>query len=135
MTRNRMGAALVVMGLLALSGWVVTDAVLGQQAVQIKAQAVVAQPIGPGGGVMQPFPGDKDPTKGVGGSAAAQLSSVKIIESSEHRRVIIVARDCIRDKVWDEGVTLLQTLLDSKEDHYVQVRDSDAQGRETVRWT
>src|ERR1043166_7084251 len=140
MIRHRLLAGLVVGSLLGLSGWVITDGVRAQQAEQAKAQQVVAQPaiaIQPGGGlVAQPFPGDKDPNvKGTGGSAAAQLSSIKIIESSEHRRVLNVARDCIRDKAWEEGVQLLQTLLDAKEDHYVQVRDRDAQGRETVRWT
>src|SRR5437899_2600235 len=113
MTRDRFWAALVIVGLLGLSGWVITDGVFGQQAVQVKAQAVVAQPLGgPGGGIMQP-PFGKEGTKDPGGSAASQLSSIKIIESSEHRRVINVARDCVRDKAWEEGVTLLQTLLDS----------------------
>jgi outer membrane protein assembly factor BamB/tetratricopeptide (TPR) repeat protein len=130
MTRNRLVAGLVVCGLLGVFGWAVTDVVLGQQ---IEVKQAIAQPgvvIQPGG-IMQPV----DPGKTTGGSAASQLSSIKIIESSEHRRVINVARDCVRDKAWEEGVTLLQTLLDSKEDHYVQVRDKDAQGRETTRWT
>src|SRR6516164_8174441 len=94
MRRNRLWAAAVVLGLLGLSGWVITEGVFGQETVQVKAQAVVAQPIGgpgAGGRIMQPL--GKDDTKGAGGSAASQLSSIKIIESSEHRRVINVARD------------------------------------------
>lgn len=87
--------------------------------------------IGPGGRPMPGQPGQ--PTKG--GSSAAGLSSIKIVEKSEFRQVINVARDCVKDKDWAQAVKALQTVLDSKEDHYVQVRDDDATGRQTMRWT
>lgn len=78
-------------------------------------------------------PVNGQPTKN--GSSAAGLSSIKIVEKSEFRQVINVARDCVKDKDWPQAVKALQTVLDSKEDHYVQVRDSDATGRQTLRWT
>jgi outer membrane protein assembly factor BamB len=126
MTSQRLWTGLVAGGMLALIGWVVTDGVVGQ-VIQI-------------GGGLQPaggpngMPVAKD-ANGVGSSLASQLSSVKIIEKSELRQAINVARDCVRDKAWEEGVTVLQSLLDNKEDHYVQVRDRDAHGREMLRWT
>ena len=109
MTRQRLWAAFVAGGMLGLIALIVTDTVVGQQVV---GQAV-AQPAVIG----QPFPGDqppgKEPAKGPGGSIAAQLSSVKIIEKSEFRQVINVARDCVKDKAWEDGVTDLQALLDN----------------------
>src|ERR1700730_7135292 len=128
MTRQRVWAAFVAGGMLGLIGLIVTDVVVGQQVIKVQA---VAQP----GDFAQPIPPNQPPGTGPGSSIAAQLSSVKIIEKSEFRQVINVARDCVKDKAWEEGVTALQALLDNKEDHYVQVRDRDAQGREMLRWT
>jgi outer membrane protein assembly factor BamB/tetratricopeptide (TPR) repeat protein len=135
MKRQRLAKILMAAGLVGVIGGGVTEAVRGQQVI-----------IGGGGGVMQPFPAVVGGPGGPGGpggaivtsggvSAAAQLSAIKIIEKSEFRQVITVARDCIKDKAWEEGVTALQALLDHKEDHYVQVRDKDAAGKEMLRWT
>jgi outer membrane protein assembly factor BamB/tetratricopeptide (TPR) repeat protein len=128
MARQRLLALLVAGGFVGLGGWAITDVVRGQQIIIGGQGGAVMQPIGPGG----------IPTKdvGTGGtSSAAQLSAIKIIEKSEFRQVINVGRECIKDKAWDEAVTALQALLDNKEDHYVQVRDKDAVGKETLRWT
>jgi outer membrane protein assembly factor BamB len=127
MARQRLLLVLGTPGLLAALGWLITDAVHGQVKVEIKQGGIiraggvmVGQPVGTGTG---------------GGTAAAQLSGIKIIEKSELRQVINVARDCVKDKAWEEAVTALQSLLDNREDHYVQVRDKDAVGKEMLRWT
>jgi outer membrane protein assembly factor BamB/tetratricopeptide (TPR) repeat protein len=110
-------------------------AAVRMQLMQAQVQGkVVFQPIGPGGG-MPGMPGGPMGGDKAGGSVASQLSGIKIIEKSEFRQVINVARDCVKDKAWEEAVTALQALLDNKEDHYVQVRDKDAQGKEVLRWT
>jgi outer membrane protein assembly factor BamB/tetratricopeptide (TPR) repeat protein len=123
MASQRLSAAFIASGLVALgvaaSGFIVPAS--GQ--VAKKGGGIRAVSVGPEG-VM-----------GSGGTAASQLSGIKIIEKSEFRQVINVARDCVKDKAWEEAVTALQALLDNKEDHYVQVHDLDAQGKETLRWT
>lgn len=78
-------------------------------------------------------PAPPAPNPGTGGTAA-QFSSIKLIEKSEFRQYINVARDCIKDKAWQDAVTALQTILDNKEDFYVQVREKDASGKEITRW-
>lgn len=64
-----------------------------------------------------------------------QFSAIKLVEKSEFRQFINVAQECIKDKAWNDAITALQTILDSKDDFYVRVREKDAVGRETVRWT
>ncbi len=125
MTRQRLSLILAGGTLLTLAGWAVNETALAQQVI-----------IGGPGGVMMPGGGTVPATPGTGiSSTAAQLSAIKIIEKSEFRQVINVARDCVKDEEWEEAVTALQALLDNKEDHYVQVRDRDAAGKETQRWT
>jgi tetratricopeptide (TPR) repeat protein len=79
----------------------------------------------------------------------AALSAIKLVEKSEYRNFIRVAQDCIAgaidyqkkklldlaSKDWNDGVTALQTILDQKEDFYVQVKQRDVHGAESVRWT
>ena len=125
MTRQRLWVVLGAGGLFSLFGWAVTDTVLAQKLAIMPAQPVIIQPGGPIG---------KDPGTGTG-STAAQLSAIKIVENSDFRKAINLARDCVKDKAWEEAVTALQAMLDNKEDHYVQVRDRDAAGKETMRWT
>jgi outer membrane protein assembly factor BamB/tetratricopeptide (TPR) repeat protein len=128
MSRQRLGAVLAASGVLTFIGWAITDSVRGQQ------KALVVQP---GGAIIMPGGGPggvKDGTTS-GGSSAASLSAVKIIDKSEYRKVIEVGRACIKDQAWEEAVTALQAMLDNKEDFYVQIRDKDAAGKETTRWT
>lgn len=96
------------------------------QAVVVEDVAVAAQPF------LQP--GEPAPSPGTG-ALSSQFSALKIVEEPKFRQIINVARDCIKDKAWSDAVTALQTILDSKQDHYVQVREKDASGREVMRWT
>ena len=64
-----------------------------------------------------------------------QFSAIKLVENSEFRQYINVAQECIKDKDWNDAVTALQSVLDNKEDFYVRIKEKDAVGRETVRWT
>ena len=110
-------------GLLAL--W--STSATGQ--VIIQAQPLPAQlPGGPFG------PNGKKETK-EGEGRSNQFSAVKLIENTVYRQYINVARDSIKDKAWDDAITALQKILDTKEDNYVQVREKDASGREVLRWT
>jgi len=83
---------------------------------------------------VQPQPQPKgQPTPGGGNSSG--LSSIKIIEDSNFRRVINVGRDCIKDKEYGQAVTALQAVLVEKKDHYVQIYERDSIGRDVPRWT
>ncbi|HZZ79968.1 MAG TPA: PQQ-binding-like beta-propeller repeat protein [Gemmataceae bacterium] len=108
----------VVLGLLVVALALSTNVGLGQR--------LIRQP----GLPVQP-----NPTLNTG--TAAQNSSVKIIEDPRYRQVIEVGRDLIRDEVWSEAVKVLQTILDEKEDFYVQVREQDPLDpkKENVRWS
>src|SRR4051812_6871167 len=70
-----------------------------------------------------------------GGVQPAQFSAIKLEVNPEFRKIINGVRDAFRDKEWNVGVKALQDILDSKEDFYVQVREKDANGAETLRWT
>lgn len=96
------------------------------------SQIVIRQPAmaAPPGTVEDPKnPGAKEP-----GTGTAQFSAIKLVEKSEYRQIINVAKDCIKDETWDDACTALQSILDNKEDFYVQVREKDSQGRESLRW-
>jgi outer membrane protein assembly factor BamB len=95
----------------------------GQPAPAIPVQNAIKRMPVPG---SQPKAGARD---------AAALSSIKIVEESKYRQVINVARDCIKDKDWAQAVKALQTILDIQGDNYVQVRETDASGQPTLRWT
>ena len=121
--RTATGACLAALaaGLVAL--WSTTAT--GQVIVQPLPAQVPGGPFGPNG--------KKDLREGEGKSN--QFSAVKLIENTIYRQYINVARDSIKDKAWDDAITALQKILDTKEDHYVQVREKDASGREIIRWT
>jgi outer membrane protein assembly factor BamB/tetratricopeptide (TPR) repeat protein len=88
---------------------------------------------GPGGVIG--LPGGPGTTPPAGGTAS-HFSAIKLIEKSEYRQYIDVAREAIRDKAWNDVVTALQLILDNKEDYYVRVKDRDARtGRQIERWT
>src|ERR1022692_4178379 len=74
----------------------------------------------------QPNPKGQPFKEGGGGSGnAAGLSSVKIIEDSQWRRVIRVGEDCIKDKDWPQAIEALQKVLALETDFYVQVTEQD----------
>ena len=99
------------------------------QVIQIQAQPLPAQLPG------RPFGanGKKEVKEGEGRSN--QFSAVKLIENTIYRGYVTAARDAMRDKAWDPAITVLQKILDTKEDNYVQVREKDAWGHEVLRWT
>jgi outer membrane protein assembly factor BamB/tetratricopeptide (TPR) repeat protein len=115
-------AALAAAGLLAV--W---STPAPAQVIQIQAQPAPA-PFPPGG------PGGKKEAKDNEGKSN-QFSAVKLIENTVYRQYVNAARDAIQDKAWDDAITILQKILDTKEDNYVQMREKDPSGREVLRWT
>src|SRR3989442_15255005 len=69
---------------------------------------------------LQPKKPAPTPMPGPGVNPATLYSAIKLVEKSEYRQYIAVAIDCIKDKAWQDAVTALQTILDNKEDFYVQ---------------
>jgi outer membrane protein assembly factor BamB len=76
------------------------------------------------------------------GQKTSQFSAVKLIENSNYRQYISVARDAIaagklngNPKEWNDACTVLQKILDTQEDFYVLVPERDTLGREVMRWT
>src|SRR5947208_2263913 len=65
----------------------------------------------------------------VGGGTSSGLSSVKLTEDSNFRRVINVGRDCIKDNDYKQAVEALQRVLGEKGDFYVQIYDTDGAGK------
>jgi tetratricopeptide (TPR) repeat protein/outer membrane protein assembly factor BamB len=91
---------------------------------------------GPGGGPVFVGPGGLVAPGTSSGGSGSQFSAIKLAEKSEYRQFIEVARDCIKDKAWNDAATALQTILDNKEDFYVRVKERDPHtGRETERRT
>ncbi len=94
-----------------------------------------------------PFFQPPPPVTGI--NPATQYSGIKLMEKSELRQIVNVAQESIRDAIinmkknnldqanrdWKEAAEAIQTVLNEKEDSYVQVRQRDAHGQETVRWT
>ncbi len=77
----------------------------------------------------------KLPKPADGSTLSAQYSAIKLIENSNFRQYLNVARDCIKDKAWQDAVTAIQTILDNKEDFYAQVTELGPDGKKTQRWT
>lgn len=116
--------------LLAWLSWIGGSAALAQVQVQVQAAQFQLQPLpfpGPDGGPT-PTPNPKDR------GTAAQFSAVKLIEEPKFRQFIQVARDCIKDKAWNDAVEAIQTILDEKADSYVQLREKNAAGQDVLRW-
>ena len=86
--------------------------------------------------IIKPAVKPTDPTKAPdGGKQSSQFSAIKLVENSNFRQYLNVARDCIKDKAWQDAVTALQTILDNKEDFYAQVTEIDSTGKKMLRWT
>lgn len=75
------------------------------------------------------------------GPKSSQFSAVKLIENSNYRQYINVATEAIAggkrtgsQEEWNVAVTVIQKILDTPEDYYVQIRERDNLGREFVRW-
>jgi outer membrane protein assembly factor BamB len=124
---RRAAGILVFVGLISALGLSLTSPADGQVQPGMKAK------FGPG------MPKDD-------GTPGLQYSAIKLIEKSEYRQYVQAAQAAIKDaqkstnpvdkqRAWDDAVTVLQTILDNKEDFYVSVRQKDAQGQETARWT
>src|SRR5262249_52753272 len=97
---------------MALGGWLLNLPAAGQGRVKKVQPPVVVQP-GPLPPQQVP-PGDvkKDEDSG-------QYSAIQLIENSDYRKYVEVAKECIKDKTWNDLVDALKPILDSKEDFYV----------------
>ncbi len=104
---------------------------LGGLAVAQNAVPVQFQPVQPGG-IM---PGGKEKVPGKPGEKSSQFSAIKLIEDSKYRGYINTARGLIKGQQWEDSVKVLQAILNTKEDFYVQIREKDDHGREVLRWT
>jgi outer membrane protein assembly factor BamB len=136
-TKRRILGMAAGAGALAFIGWLLTAEPVSGQMVKRRV----------GGVMVGGMPAETSTTPG--GTNPAALSAIKLVEKSEYRAFIKVAQDCMEgakdyqkkklldlaSKEWNDGVTALQTILDQKEDFYVQVKQRDVHGRESVRWT
>src|SRR5260370_39712635 len=101
---RRMGRWGIFLGLAALAG-----AVVILFATQEPAQ----------GFKKKEFP--PQPTPGPGSGTASGLSSVRIIEDSQWRRVVQAGSDAVKQQDWKVAIEGLQPVLNLKKDLYVQV--------------
>lgn len=51
------------------------------------------------------------------------------------RKILDAAQDYIKEESWGEAARALQSLLEAKEDVFLQVRRRGVDGRETLQWT
>src|SRR6516162_7054048 len=125
---RRMAAVVGGATLLAGLGWILAGSADGQDKV-MRRRPVMAQPA-----FMQP-PGTQPPSTETGNRS--QFSAIKLGggDNSEFKKYIDVAQDCIKGKEWNDAATALQMILDGKEDFYVQIKQRDGHGRESIRWT
>jgi len=125
-TRRGIGSVALTAGLLAVGLHLIATAEgqVVQKGRPVRAQIIIGQPAQP---IAPAMPGS---------ASGNQFSAIKLVEKTEYRQFINVARDCITDKKWDDALTVLQTILDNKEDFYVQVKERDRRtGQEEVRWS
>src|SRR5947207_2734130 len=123
-----------VFGLVAVLGLALAEPATAQQVMKV-------QIAGPGMGKGGPLPVPLGP----GVNPATQFSGIKLIESTEYRNVIDAARAAVLDallyekqgkadaanRAWNDAITAVQTVLDTKEDFYVQVRERQPNGQDT----
>src|SRR5206468_3007711 len=126
-----------VFGLVAVLGLVVVEPAAAQLMVK-------GRPGGPGMGMGGPLPAPLGP----GVNPATQFSGIKLIENSDYRRIVDAARAAVLDallyekqgkadmanRAWNDAIDAVQTVLDTKEDYYVEVRERQPNGQNTVRW-
>ena len=123
MKKNHLAWALSLFGIGALGLIFLSGPATGQVAVQIKGGAVKGGPAKAKGPVIPD-----------GSPPAAQFSAIKFHENENFRKYLNVARECIKDKEWQQGTTALQLILDAKEDSYAQVTEVDPSGKKIPRW-
>jgi outer membrane protein assembly factor BamB len=125
-----MAAAVIGAGVLAGMGMMLAGPAEGQvkEMGGLRRKPVMFQQFPPG---MQPPPTTLD------AGNASQFSAIKLGggDNSDYKKYIDVAQDCIKGKEWGDAATALQMILDSKEDFYVQIKQRDGHGRESIRWT
>jgi outer membrane protein assembly factor BamB len=64
----------------------------------------------------------------------AALAVLNLATDYTARKRLTTAQDYLNAEQWSDGVRLLQTLLDAKEDGFVPVSGRDAQGCASTRW-
>lgn len=123
---RRMAAAVLGASLLAALGVMLAGTAEGQEKMMRRRPIMAQQPF------MQPMPPSTLDT-----GNASQFSAIKLGggDNSEYKKYIDVAQDCIKGKEWNDAATALQMILDNKEDFYVQIKQRDGHGRESIRWT
>ena len=120
MMRNRRTLAMVgLFGFAVGVIWFTSASAPGQVVVQFQ----------PGGGMMPV--GKKAKSDG---TTTAQFSAVKLIENTIYRDYIRASRDAILGKAYNDAITALQKILDTKEDSYVLLREKNDAGQEISRW-
>ncbi len=123
MKKSQLAWALSLFGVGAFGLICLTGPATGQVAVEAKAGVVKGGPAKA-----------KGPAVPDGSPPAAQFSAIKFHENENFRKYLNVARECIRDKEWQQGTTALQLILDAKEDSYAQVTEIDPSGKKVPRW-
>ncbi|MCS6851901.1 MAG: PQQ-like beta-propeller repeat protein [Gemmataceae bacterium] len=79
--------------------------------------------------IQLPAVDDKEPPAPVEFTDAITLP-----KSTDAPKRIAAAEDLIKEGSWSEAVRALQSLLDTKEDAFLQVKRTDKSGKESVHW-
>jgi outer membrane protein assembly factor BamB/tetratricopeptide (TPR) repeat protein len=128
----------VAAGSVLLAAWALlsTTPAEGQVKRPVQPPPPPAPPVVIGRPVVDGFPGMPGQPTAPADRSGPQFSALRLAEKSEYRNYINVARDCIKDKAWSDACTALQTILDQKNDFYVQLTETDPKTkRETKRRT
>jgi outer membrane protein assembly factor BamB/tetratricopeptide (TPR) repeat protein len=100
-----------------------------------KAPATRIKPVPPAPFAMKPLPGGPAPAVTTSDSDNEFTDAITLPTDRQVKKRLEAARDnYIKYEAWADAVTLLQKILDSKEDVFVQVRQPDGNGQEKVRW-
>lgn len=127
---RRMAMVLSSVGLLAL----VLAPASGQQQGQPRVAA---------GGAQLPRAPQQQPGQPQGvfvphagpGRESEQTDAISLTVDRQAKKRIEFAEDYIKEEAWGEAAKALQSLLDAKEDLFLQVRRKGNDGKEVVRWT
>ncbi|MFL5244478.1 MAG: PQQ-binding-like beta-propeller repeat protein [Gemmataceae bacterium] len=116
-------ALLVSLGIVlcgVLSAWQIT---LAQVAVE------VAQPVPPAGAATP------DIQPGAPADANDLNQAITLPTDSKLKQKLEAGRDYIRDEDWDKAFTVLQGLLELREDQYVEMNMTDPSGKARKQWS